>query len=130
MTALLPLAFLYGRGIEDIPDPSDKCRALCKIAEEIHNKELLVEMKKLTPLVEDASAGIKPTLDKVVDVKHVICVEEPLSIVERHKLRTLIRSTKAQNRVKHFSEFIKKFPEYEIIPEQVISEQIVRKITK
>ena len=32
---LVPLAILYGRGIEDIPDPYEKCRLLCKTARRI-----------------------------------------------------------------------------------------------
>ena len=39
----------------------------------------------------------------------------------------MIKSAKAQKRVQHFNEFIKKFPEYDADPEAV-DEQIAEKI--
>jgi hypothetical protein len=126
MTALLPLAILYGRGIEDIPDPSEKCKVMCKVAEEFHNKQLKIEMKNFDSFIEEGSAAIQSQLDKV----NVICVEEKLSLVQRYKLKQVLKSEKARKRVQHFSEFIKKFPECDVIPAEVISEQIVRKIPK
>ena len=119
-TVLLPLAVLYGRGIEDIPDPYEKCRTLCKAAEEFHNKQLTIEMKELNSIVEEASAALKLPIDKVP----LLCVEEKLSLLQRYKLRQLIESEKARKRVQHFSEFIKKFPECNPNPESVY-EQIV-----
>jgi hypothetical protein len=127
---LLPLIILYARGIEEIVDPTSKCRIFCKAAEELHNKELKIEMKKLiSSLVENTSAGVKTPLD-AIDVTHVICVEEPLSIVQRHKLREVVESTQARKRVQHFSEFIKKFPECGVIPSNLMPEEIRRKITE
>jgi len=124
-SALLPLAILYGRGIEDIPDPYAKCKAICKVAEELHNKQLTMEMTKLNSLVEDTSAALQLPLDKV----HLLCVEEKLSLLERYKLREVIKSDKARKRVQYFSEFLKKFPECDADPEGVY-QQIVEKITE
>ena len=33
-SALLPITIVFGRGIENIPDPYEKCRFICKAAEE------------------------------------------------------------------------------------------------
>jgi hypothetical protein len=118
---LLPLAILYGRGIEDIPDPYEKCKAVCKVAEEFHNKQLTIQMEKLNPLVENTSTAF----DRV----HLLCVEEKLSLSQRYKLRELIKSEKARKRVQHFSKFIKKFPECDTDPKAVY-EQIVKKIVE
>jgi hypothetical protein len=123
--ALLPLSILYGRGIEDIPDPSAKCKAICKVVEEFHNNQLAIEMKKLNSLVEDASAALQLPLDKV----HLLCVEEKLSLLQRYKLREGIKNAETRKRVQHFSEFIKKFPECEANLE-VVFEEIVGKIAE
>lgn len=123
--ALLPLSILYGRGIEDIPDPSAKCKAICKVVEEFHNNQLAIEMKKLNSLVEDASAALQLPLEKV----HLLCVEEKLSLLQRYKLREVIKNAETRKRVQHFSEFIKKFPECEANPE-VVFEEIVGKIAE
>jgi len=120
-SVLLPLAMLYCRGIEDIPDPSEKCKAICKVAEEFHNQQLTIQMKKLNLLVEDTPTA----LDKV----HFLCVEEKLSLTQRYKLTELIRSEKARKRVQHFSKFIKKFSECDADPKAVY-EQIVEKIAE
>ena len=124
-TILLPLAVLYGRGIEDIPDPYEKCKTLCQAAEEFHNKQLTIEMKELNSLVKDASAALELPIDKVP----LLCVEEKLSLLQRYKLRQLIESEKARKRVQHFNEFIKKFPECDAKPEAVYK-QIVEKIAE
>ena len=118
-SVFLPLAIVYGRGIEDIPDPSEKCKLLCKYAEQYHNKELMIEMKNLRSAIEDASLDLKLPLE---------CVEEKLSLLERFKLRQLIESEKAKDRVQHFSKFIKNFPECNADPEAVY-EQVVEKTT-
>lgn len=120
---LLALAILYKRGIEDIPDPSEKCKILCKAAEEFHNRQLAIEIKELKSLVEETSTALQ--LPKVP----LIYVEEKLSLVQRFKLRKVIESKRVQNRVKNFNEFIKKFPECDADPEAVY-EQIVEKITE
>jgi len=124
-SVLLPLSILYGRGIEDIPDPYEKCKTLCKAAEEFHNKQLTFEMKELSSLVEDASTALQLPLDKIP----LLCVEEKLSLLQRYKLRQLIKSEKARKRVQHFNEFIKKFPECNVDPEAVY-EQIAEKIAE
>ena len=123
---LLPLAIFYGRGIEDIPDPSRNCRVLCKVVEEFHNKQLGIEMTKFNSdsLVEDASAALQLPLDQ----RHLICVEDKRSMLERFKLREVIKSEKARKRVQHFSEFIKKFPECDADPKVTIA--IVEKIAE
>ena len=50
-SAVLPIAILFGRGIEDITDPYEKCRLICKSAEEYHNQQLMLEMENLNSLV-------------------------------------------------------------------------------
>ena len=123
VSVLLPLAMLYGRGIEDIPDPYEKCKTFCKVAEEFHNKQLAIEMKELNSLVEDASTALQLPLDQVP----LLCVEEKLSLLQRYKLRQLIKSEQARKRVQYFNEFIKKFPECDADPEAVY-QQIAEKI--
>jgi hypothetical protein len=53
-----------------------------------------------------------------------MCVEEKLSLLERFKLKQLIKSENAKKRVKYFSEFIKNFSECNVDPE-AIYEKIV-----
>lgn len=119
-SVLLPLAILYGRGIEDIPDPyEEKCKAICKVAEQFHNKQLTIQMEKLNQLVED----LLTELDKV----HLVCVEDKVLLSQRYKLKELIKGKKIQKRVQHFSEFIKKSRECDPDPEAIF-EQIVEKI--
>lgn len=118
-SVFLPLAILYGHGIEDTPDPYEKCQAICKVAEEFQNKQLAIEM------VEDTSTALQLPLDK----KHLLCVEEKLSLLQRYKLRELTESAKARKRVQHFNEFIKKFADCDVDPE-AIYEQIVEKVAE
>jgi hypothetical protein len=115
---LVPLAILYGRGIEDIADPYERCRLMCKAAEEYHNRQLAMEMENFNSLVEDAATALQLPLDKVP----LLCVEEKLSLLQRYKLKEVIKTAKAQKRIQHFSEFIKKFPECEADPEAVYEE--------
>ena len=119
-SAVLPIAILFGRGIEDIADPYEKCRLICKAAEEYHNKQLMLEMENLNSLVEDAAATLQLPIDKVP----LLCIEQPLSLLERYKLKEVIRSAKARKRVQYFSEFIKKFPECDADPEAIYKEVI------
>ena len=95
----LPLAMLYGRGIEQIPDPYENCKLLCKAAEEFHNKQILIEMSKLNSFVENAPS----TLELPLDAVHLVCVEEKLSLLQRFKLRKLINGKLIKNRVQHFN---------------------------
>ena len=120
-SVLLPLAMLYSRGIEDISDPSEKCKAICRVAEKFYNKQLTIQMKQLNSLVEDKSTAF--------DQAHLLCVKEKLSLSQRYKLTELIKSEKARKRVQHFSEFIKKFTECDADPKAVY-EQIVEKIAE
>ena len=90
---LLPIAILYDRGIEDILDTYEKCKVICKFAEEFHNKQLAIEMKELNSLVEDMSNTIQLPLDKVP----LLCVEEKLSLLQRYKLKELIKSSKMRS---------------------------------
>jgi hypothetical protein len=115
-SVLLPLAILYSRGIENVPDPLDKCRAICKVAEEFHNKELTMQMKKLNSLVKETSSEN--------DRLPLLCVEQKLSLSKRYKLKALIESKKVQERVQYFSEFIKKFPECDVDPKAVYEELV------
>ena len=117
-SALLPIAILFGRGIEDVPDPYEKCRLLCKVAEEYHNKQLMLEMENFRSLVEDASDGLQLPLDQVP----LLCTENKISLIQRFRLKEVIRSAKARKRVQHFSEFIKKFPECDADPETIFQE--------
>lgn len=121
-SAALPLAILFGRGIEDIPDPYEKCRLICKAAEQYHNKQLMLEMENLNSLVEDAANALQLPIDKVP----LVCTEQPFSLIERYKLKELIHSERARKRVQHFSEFIKKFSECDADPEAII--ESVKKI--
>jgi hypothetical protein len=118
ITILVPLGLVFGRGIENIPedDSLERCRFLCKYAAEYHNKELMIEMENLNSAIEDASIYLKLPLEPLE------CVEEKLSLLERFKLRKLIESEKAKNRVQHFSKFIKNFPECDADPEDVYEE--------
>lgn len=113
----------FGRGVDDSEvedDPLEKCRLLCKFAEQYHNRELKVEMEILNSALEDASTALQLPLDKVP----LMCVEGKLSIVERFKLRSLIKTKKTKQQVQHFSEFIKNFPECDPDPGYV-SEEIM-----
>lgn len=117
---LLPLAILYSRGIEDIPDPSEKCKIIRKVSEEFHNKQVMIEMKKLNSLVEDKSTGLELPVEKV----QVLCAEKKLSLFQRYKLKALTKNNKIRKRVQHFSEFIKKFPEFDASEKIVIVKKI------
>lgn len=119
-SAVLPIAILYGRGIENISDPYERCRLICKAAEEYPNAQLRLEMGNLNSLIEDASTALQLPMDKVP----LLCTEQPLSLVERYKLKEVIKSAKVRKRVQHFSEFIKKFPECDVDPEAVYQEVI------
>lgn len=106
-SALLPIAVLLGRGIEDIPDSYEGCRILYKIAEEYHNKQLVLEMENFRSLVQETSDVMQLPLDQVP----LLCTEKKFSLTQRFRLKEVIRSDKVRKRVQHFSEFIKKFPE-------------------
>ena len=122
--ALVPLAILYGRGIEDIPD--QRCRFICKFAEQYHNEQLGIEMKEVDSTVKKVADAIQLPLDK----QPLICVEEKLSLVQRFKLRQIREAAdkeKMRRRIQYFSEFIKKFPECG--PDQdSVYQQIVQQI--
>jgi hypothetical protein len=124
-TVLFPLVILFGRGVEEIPDPHEKCKFICQVAEDFHNKEHLMEMQKLNSLIEETSNKLKLPLDQV-PLLSVECVKEEFSILQRFKLRQLIESVKVKKRVRHFNEFIKKFPECSIDLEE-IAEEVIEK---
>jgi hypothetical protein len=117
-TAVLPIAILFGRGIENVPNPYEKCRFICKAAEKYHNQQLMLEMKNLDSLVVDAAAALQLPIDRVP----LLCTEQPLSLLERYKLKELIKSPETRARAKHFTEFIKKFPECNADPDSVYQE--------
>jgi hypothetical protein len=125
-TMLLPLIIMFGRKIEEIPDPYEKCKLLCQVAEDFHNKEHLIEMKQLNSLVEETAMKLKLPLDKV-PLLSVECVKDEFSILQRFKLRQLIENAKVKKRVMHFHEFIKKFPECSVDLEEICQE-VVEKI--
>jgi len=123
---LLPLAILYGRGVEDVPNPYENCQILCKAAEQFHNRQLAIEMKDLNSAVKNEPIALQLTPDETPDGPFT-CVEEKLSLVERYRLRTAVENAKTRRRVQHFSEFIKKFPECDVDPE-LVYEEVVGKI--
>jgi hypothetical protein len=92
----MPLIFLYGREVENLPDPREKCRELCQTAEDYHNREILTGMRKFNSFVE------KPPL---------VCVEEKISLLQRHKLKELTKNKLTKNRVQYFNQFIERFSE-------------------
>jgi hypothetical protein len=117
--AALPIAILFGRDIEDIADPYEKCKSICKVAENYHNQQLMLEMKNIDSHLENAKAMmLQPPIDEVP----FICTEQPLSLLERFTLRDVSESMKNRKRIQHFSEFIKKFPECAADPEAVYQE--------
>jgi hypothetical protein len=116
---LLPLSLVIGRGIEEIPNPQKKCEFICKAAEDFHNRQYLIEMKKLIPLEKI------PLLSSVECVKDEL--SEELSIMQRFKLRQLFESAKVKKRVEYYHEFIKRFPECSMDLEE-IAEKVVEKI--
>ena len=103
---LLPITIVFARGIENISDPYEQCRLLCKTAEKYHNKQLMLKMENINSLLIDAP----PALQKAP----LVCVEEPLSLLERYKLKEVIKSAKARERVQYFSQFIKKFSQCDV----------------
>lgn len=118
VSAVLPLAILFGRGIEEIPDPVEKCRLICQAAEEFHNKQLRLEMTKLGSLIEETADALQLPLDQVP----LLCVEDKLSLFQRFKLKQALKSEKVRRRVMHFNEFIKRFPECDVDPDYVFQE--------
>jgi hypothetical protein len=106
---VLPLSILYGRGIEQMSDPFEECRMLCKAVSELHNKQLAIEMRKTT------SNFIKLPVDE----GPLLCVENKLSLSERFVLRSLVKNEKIERRIQHFSDFIKKFPKCDVDPQDV-----------
>jgi hypothetical protein len=115
-TILLPMFLMYSRGIEYIPDSSEKCRVMCQVAEEVANKEIMIKMKELNVLIRDTSIRL--------DKPHVRCVENKLSLVQRYKLTEIIKSQHAKNRVQYFNKFIRKLPECDVDAEKVLHEMI------
>ena len=123
ISGLLALGLFSGRGVRIIHDPSEKCKVICKFAEELHNKELTLKMKELNSLIQDTSTATQLPLDKVP----LLCVEEKYSLLQRYKLKQLIKSRQTKKRVEQFNEFIKRFPECSVDP-KVVYEEIVEKI--
>jgi len=115
ISTILPLAILFTRGVEDISHNAQKCKLICKAIEEYHNKKLILEMKNCNLIVENPASLVSNKL-----LLH--CIEEPLSLVERYKLKEVIKSVNSRKRVQHFSEFIKKFPECDPNPEAIYRE--------
>jgi hypothetical protein len=113
---LLPLGLLIARGTETIPDPYERCRLICKAAEKYHNRQMILEMKNLDSLLVD------PSLQLSMNEVPLLCIEQPLSLLERYKLKQIIKTTKVQERAQHFSEFIKKFSECDADAEAVYQE--------
>jgi hypothetical protein len=118
---LFPLSILYGRGIEDVIAPSEKCSTICKVAADFHNKELKLEMEQLNRMAKKVSTQTEES--------SLVCIEEKLSLTQRYKLKEMASSNRTKARVQYFSEFIKKFPECNPDPTQVY-QQIVDKLEK
>jgi hypothetical protein len=70
----------------------------------------MAEMKHMNSLVEDTANKLHLPIDKV-PLFPLSCDEQPLSLIERYRLRSAVENAKIRKRVQHFSEFIKKFPE-------------------
>ena len=129
LSVLIPIGILAGRGIENIPNPYNKCKLICEAAADYHNEQILLEMKNFNSLLKDTATALQLPIDKVP----LLCVEQPLSVIERYKLESLIendkleslvRSAKFRNRVQHFSKFIKKFPQCNANPEVLYEETL------
>jgi hypothetical protein len=75
----------------------------------------MLEMKNLDSPLMEALAALQLPIDKVP----LLCTEQPLSLLERYKLREVIKSAKAKERIQHFQKFIKKFPECDPNPEAI-----------
>jgi hypothetical protein len=127
-TMIFPLIILFGRGIEQVPDPHEKCKMICQIAEEYHNKQYLIEMQKLNSLVQDTSNKLNLPLDEI-PLLSVKCVEEKTSLLQRFKLRQLLEGAKVRKRVQHFNKFIKQFPDCSVDLETV-SQEIIDKVSE
>jgi len=112
---LIQIAILSGLGIKDIPDPYDKSRSIYEVPTEYHNKKMMVEMGNLNSLLENSVSALHLPIDKVP----LFCPEQPLSLIEGYKLKSLVERAKARNHLQYFSEFIKKFSEYNANPEAV-----------
>jgi hypothetical protein len=119
-STLLPMLILFGRGIEDVPDPQEKCRLMCKAAENYHNKQLMVEMKNLDSRLVDAAAALQLPVNEVP----LVCTEQPFSLLERYKLKAVIKNGKLRERTEHFRKFMKGFPECGADPKTVYQEVI------
>ena len=103
-TVLLIMVFLNNLNLEEFEDPYERCRLLCKVAEEFHNKQMKLEMRNLIKsLVEDNEIKFP------INEGPFRCVENKYSLLERFQLRQVYGS-KNKN-IQYFSEFIKKFSE-------------------
>lgn len=110
------LAVLLSREIKYVEDPTEKCRILCRFAENCHNERIMMEMKKFNEN--------KDMLPLLHDFKFVSCQENKLSLLQRYKLKQIVKNQKIRQQVQNFSEFIKKFPECTPDPETVYQEAI------
>ena len=111
---LLPLAILYGR-FENLVDPSENCLIWCKLAEEFHNEKFSLEM----------AARLKVEENTLIELpKPFVCIETPLSIIQRYALKSSLESTKARNQVKYFRDFINRIPECSLDPDNIYQEVI------
>jgi hypothetical protein len=72
-------------------------------------------IKNFKSLAEDAPTAVQLPIDKVP----LLCVEEKLSLLQRFKLKEIIKSAKTKKRVQYFSQFIKKFAECNVDLEAV-----------
>ena len=109
--SVLSCATMYLRGVERISSDYNNCQILCEVAQQFHNKQVQIEMKKIIPEIQN------PLID--IEVPTYICMEEKTSLVQRYRLRQLVESEKGNKRVQYFNEFIKKFPDCDPNPETI-----------
>jgi hypothetical protein len=109
--SVLSCATMYVRGVERISSDYNNCQILCEVAQQFHNKQVQIEMKKIIPEIQN------PLID--IEVPTYICMEEKTSLVQRYRLRQLVESEKGNKRVQYFNEFIKKFPDCDPNPETI-----------
>lgn len=111
----VPILILYNKDIP-VEAAREKCITICEVFQEAGNREILIEMKKVNPAINQSP-----------DPGPLFCKEEKISLYRRYQLRTHSESLKNKNRIQRFDEFIKRFPECDVDPEEVY-EQVVENI--
>jgi hypothetical protein len=159
-TIFTPLLLMYGRGVEEVFDPRQKCRIICKNAAEFHNKELLIEMKQIKPFNENGPSIIltddrlnylknKIVLENRLKLKTVaekafetfemplskgplICIEEKFSLVQSFKLKEVTGVIRNSKIKKRIQHFNEFIKQFPDCgpDEEIIYEKIIERISK